>query len=112
MAVMGKPLNAITLKKCLDFRHRQLLSDRLPFDETDGDIVLDLSSLNWINVFTISAILKLHEQLHSRGSQLCIRGCGEEVFGAFLYLGLDKLIDISRLPTDRTTLRTETGSTP
>lgn len=112
MAVVRETLHSITLKKCLDFRHRQLLNERLSVEQAVGDIELDLSDLGWINVFTISAILKLHERLRRRKRQLRIRGCNEEVFSAFHYLGLDKLIDISRLPAERTNLRTETGSTP
>jgi anti-anti-sigma factor len=90
--------SAITLTKCLDFRHRHLLAENLPAlgQEEYSELVLNISSLKWINVFTISAILKLHDTLQKRGSTLRIRGCSEEVHQALLYLGLDKLIHIEK----------------
>jgi anti-anti-sigma regulatory factor len=101
VAGMAKTSKTINLNKCLDFRHRQLLCESLPGRENDEslDIRLNISGLRWIDVFTISAIFKLHEALKKRGSQLSIRGCSEEVYGAILYLGLDKLMSISREPT-------------
>ena len=86
MVITEKPLRAITLDKCIDFRHRQILADRLSLGACEDcpDVVLNISSLRWINVFTISAILKLHEHLRGRGRRLYIRGCSEEVHGAFL----------------------------
>ena len=110
MTVMKRTLKIITLSKCLDFRHRQLLDERLSLFREAGeypDIILNLSTLKWINVFTISAILNLHEKLQNRGRHLGIRGCREEVYGAFIYLGLDKLMNISPEPT-----RDPTASTP
>jgi anti-anti-sigma factor len=90
--------NALTLKKCLDFHHRWLLEENLANIDRNGcrEIVLDISSLKWINVFTISALLKLHEKLRRDGKNLRVVGCGKEVYGALAYLGLDKLIRLEK----------------
>ena len=65
-------------------------------ENTEVDVVLDFSNVNYVNSSNIARLLKLRKTIilnNHRKMQLC--GINSHVWGVFLITGLDKLFDFA-----------------
>ena len=73
----------------------QLTEDLLTLDQSANhgprDIVLDFSTVNYLNSSHLSRILKLRKRMVADEGRLILCGVCNQVWGAFLVTGLDKL---------------------
>jgi anti-sigma B factor antagonist len=58
-------------------------------------VVLDLSALHFINSSNLAFMLRLRQKLVTGDGRLILCGVPNEVWGAFLVTGLDKVFDFS-----------------
>jgi anti-anti-sigma factor len=73
----------------------QLTEDLLALDQSANhlqrDIVLDFSAVNYLNSSHLSRLLKLRKKTLSDDGRLMLCGLGNQVWGAFMVTGLDKI---------------------
>jgi anti-anti-sigma factor len=73
----------------------QLTEDLLALDQAPHhgprDIVLDFSSVNYVNSSHLSRLLKLRKRVVVDESRLMLCGVKTQVWGTFLMTGLDKV---------------------
>ncbi|HEY9721735.1 MAG TPA: STAS domain-containing protein [Oscillatoriaceae cyanobacterium] len=60
---------------------------RLP--QVNGDLVVDLEGLNYLNSTGIRSFIRLHKQLKASGHRICFRGASAKILRIFHYCGLD-----------------------
>lgn len=72
-----------------------LTEDLLTLDQSPNhgprDVVLDFSSVNYLNSSHLSRLLKLRKKTVGDDGRLMLCGLGNQVWGAFLVTGLDKV---------------------
>jgi anti-anti-sigma factor len=77
----------------------QMTEDLLAIDQAPNqgahDVVLDFSSVNYINSSHLARLLKLRKRLVSNDGRLMLCSLGTQVWGAFLTTGLDKVFQFS-----------------
>ena len=77
----------------------QLTEDLLVLDQSANhsqrDIVLDFSSVRYINSSHLSRLLKLRKKTLSDDGRLMLCGLGTQVWGAFMVTGLDKIFNFT-----------------
>ncbi|HZK81733.1 MAG TPA: STAS domain-containing protein [Humisphaera sp.] len=77
----------------------QMTEDLLALDETPNhgphDVVLDFSSVNYINSSHLARLLKLRKRMIADDGRLMLCSVGTQVWGAFLTTGLDKVFQFS-----------------
>jgi anti-anti-sigma factor len=61
----------------------------------DGDVVLDLSAVRYINSSHIARLLKLRKLMTTAGRRLVVCGVDAQVWGTFLVTGLDKVFEFA-----------------
>ena len=88
----------------------QFSEDFVALDENlkgkPADVVLDFSSVHFINSSNISKLLKLRKQMITRDRRLVISCVSSQVWGAFVVTGLDKIFEFSQsVPTALSTLK-------
>jgi anti-anti-sigma factor len=72
------------------------------------DVVLDFSSVHFINSSNISRLLKLRKQMITRDRRLVICAVSTQVWGAFVVTGLDKIFEFSpTVPSALSTLQSK-----
>src|SRR5206468_3551764 len=59
------------------------------------DIVLDFSSVKYLNSSHIARLLKLRKAMIAAGNQLVLCAVDTQVWGAFLVTGLDKIFEFT-----------------
>ncbi len=73
----------------------QLTEDLLTLDHSHApgprDLVLDFSSVNYVNSSHLSRLLKLRKRTVADEGRLMLCGVGTQVWGTFLMTGLDKV---------------------
>ena len=70
------------------------------------DAVLEMGGVNFINSSNIAKLLKVRKQMGSVGSRLLLCNISNQVWGAFLITGLDKIFELSdNVPTALATLQ-------
>ena len=62
---------------------------------TTMDVVLDFASVQYINSSNLARLLKLRKQLLAKEAQLVLCNVHDQVWGAFLVTGIDKLFVLS-----------------
>jgi len=88
----------------------QMSDDLVALDQsiTHGkhDLVLDFSTVNYINSSHLARLLKLRKRQNSDNGKLMLCGLGTQVWGTFLVTGLDKLFEFTdNVSTALTTLQ-------
>jgi anti-anti-sigma factor len=77
----------------------QLTEDLLTLDQIPTharhDVVLDFSSVNYLNSSHLARLLKLRKCLVAEDGRLMLCSVGTQVWGAFLTTGLDKVFHFS-----------------
>jgi anti-anti-sigma factor len=72
-----------------------LTEDLLSLDQAHNhgprDLVLDFSSVNYLNSSHLSRLLKLRKRTSAEDGRLMLCGVGTQVWGSFLMTGLDKV---------------------
>ena len=63
--------------------------------QTEQDVVLNLSGVNYVNSSNIAKLLKLWKRLISNRRKLVLCGIGNNVWGLFLVTGLDKVFEFA-----------------
>jgi anti-anti-sigma factor len=58
------------------------------------DAVLDFDGVKYINSSNLAKLLKLRKKMVSDGTRLILCGIGDQVWGALLVTGLDKLFSV------------------
>ena len=73
----------------------QLTEDLLTLDQapnhTPRDVVLDFGTVNYLNSSHLARLLKLRKRIAADEGKLLLCSCGNQVWGAFLVTGLDKV---------------------
>ena len=73
----------------------QLTEDLLTLDQAHNhgtrDLVLDFSSVNYLNSSHLARLLKLRKRTAAEEGRLMLCGVGNQVWGAFMVTGLDKV---------------------
>jgi anti-anti-sigma factor len=70
------------------------------------DAVLDFAAVRFINSSNIAKLLKLRKRMNADGSHLVLCNVGNQVWGALLVTGLDKIFQFSdNVPTALATLQ-------
>jgi anti-anti-sigma factor len=62
---------------------------------SEADVVLDFTAVNYVNSSNLAKLLKLRKQLISNRRKLVLSGIGTNVWGLFLVTGLDKVFDFA-----------------
>ncbi len=62
----------------------------------DGDVLLDISGVDWIDVPALALLADTQRRLRARGRQLRLRGCEPRVRRALVVTRLSRLIAIER----------------
>jgi len=63
--------------------------------QTDKDVVVNLSGVNYVNSSNIAKLLKLRKRLISNRRKLVLCCIGTNVWGLFLVTGLDKVFEFA-----------------
>jgi len=70
------------------------------------DAVLEFGSVHFINSSNIAKLLKLRKKMVTTGTRLVLCNISNQVWGAFLITGLDKIFELSdNVPTALATLQ-------
>ena len=59
------------------------------------DVVLNLSSVTYLNSSNIAQMLRLRKRLNSVGRHMRICAVGDQVWGVLMITGLDKIFDFT-----------------
>jgi len=70
----------------------QKLDDR---GEVVPDVVLNLSTVTYLNSSNIAQMLRLRKRLNSSGRHMRICAVGDQVWGVLMITGLDKIFDFT-----------------
>ena len=70
------------------------LTDQLE-SQTDADVVLNFSGVNYLNSSNIAKLLKLRKRVISNRRKLVLCGIDTNVWGLFLVTGLDKVFEFA-----------------
>jgi len=74
--------------------------------EKSSDVVLNFSTVGFVNSSDISKLLRLRKVLINARRRLILCGVGAQVWGVFLVTGLDKIFEfINDIPTALATLQ-------
>src|SRR5687767_10960830 len=60
-----------------------------------SDIVLDLTTVRYINSSQIARLLKLRRAMVNAGRRLVVCGVDPQVWGTFIVTGLDKIFEVA-----------------
>lgn len=63
---------------------------------TDGDIVLDITDVEWVDVTALAVLVDGHRRLRSQDRRLVLRGCGPRVRRALAVTRLSRVMAIER----------------
>jgi len=63
--------------------------------QTDADVVLNFSAVNYLNSSNIAKLLKLRKRVISNRRKLVLCCIGTNVWGLFLVTGLDKVFEFA-----------------
>lgn len=63
--------------------------------QTDADVVLNFSGINYLNSSNIAKLLKLRKRVISNRRKLVLCSIGTNVWGLFLVTGLDKVFEFA-----------------
>ena len=85
-----------------------LVSLEQALDQRKADAVLDFAGVRFINSSNIAKLLKLRKRMNSNDSRLLLCNIGNQVWGALLITGLDKIFQFTdNVPTALATLQME-----
>ncbi len=77
----------------------QMTEDLLSLDQSSHhgprDVVLDFSSVNYINSSHLARLLKLRKKTAADEGRLLLCSLGTQVWGAFMVTGLDKVFNFT-----------------
>ena len=83
-----------------------LVSLEQTLDQRKADAVLDFAGVRFINSSNIAKLLKLRKKMNSINSRLLLCNIGNQVWGALLITGLDKIFQFTdNVPTALATLQ-------
>lgn len=64
-------------------------------DKKDVDVVLNFTSISYLNSSNIAKLLKLHKKITNHQRQLVLCNINTNVWGLFMVTGLDKIFDFT-----------------
>ncbi len=75
-------------------------------DAGGNDVVLDFGAVHFLNSSNLARLLKLRKHVSNKDRRLVLCGISNQLWGAFLVTGLDKVFDFSdNVPTALATLQ-------
>ncbi|CAN5197263.1 MAG: STAS domain-containing protein [Nocardioidaceae bacterium] len=69
---------------------------RQAVEDSDGDVLLDISGVDWIDIPALALLADTQRRLRGRGRRLQLRGCEPRVRRALAVTRLNRVIAIER----------------
>jgi len=64
-------------------------------EDSTPDVILDLSSVSYLNSSNIAQMLRLRKRLNTGGRNMRICSVDDQVWGVLMITGLDKIFDFT-----------------
>lgn len=95
---MGTPQTVLRVQGRLDGTSVSEARQRLhtAIATTDGDVVLDVTNVEWVDVTALAVLVDAHRRLRSQSRRLVLRGCGPRVRRALAVTRLSRILAIER----------------
>jgi anti-sigma B factor antagonist len=95
---MGTPQTVLHVSGRLDGTSVSEARQRLhtAIAASDGDIVLDITDVEWVDVTALGVLVDGHRRLRSQGRRLVLRGCSPRVRRALAVTRLSRIMAIER----------------